>query len=89
LWEDIEQTAEGVMENEKKLRYAAALFALNTSAAFWRMQKGRTDLGSVEYKLMFLLYMHGERFSSQKKKTYYITVSLYVQTFIMVSRIKR
>jgi hypothetical protein len=29
LWEDIEQTAEGVMESEKKLQYVAALLALN------------------------------------------------------------
>jgi len=51
LWEDIEQKAEGVMENEKKLPYAAALFALNRSAAFCRMQKARTKLGNVEYNV--------------------------------------
>ena len=41
------------MENEKKLRYAAALFALNPSAAFCRMPKGRKKLGNVDYKLMY------------------------------------
>ena len=51
MWEDIEQTAEGVMENEKKLRYAAALFALNPSAAFCRMQKARMKVGNVEYNV--------------------------------------
>jgi len=51
LWGDIEQTAEGVLENEKKLRYAAALFALNRSAAFCRMQNAGTRLGIVEYNV--------------------------------------
>jgi len=77
------------MENEKKLRYAAALFGLNRSAAFCRMQKARTKLGNVESKLIFHLYMHSDRLSSQRKELCYVTVSLYVQTFIMVSHINK
>ena len=53
------------------------------------MQKARTKLGNVEYKLMFRLYKHSERFSSQRKEMYYATVSLYVQTFVVVCRINR
>ena len=51
--EDIQIAVEGIMKNEKKLRYAAALFALNQSAAFCRMPKGRKKLGNVDYKLMY------------------------------------
>jgi len=47
LWGDIEQTAEGAMKNKKKLRSAAALFALNPSTAFCRMQKARMKLANV------------------------------------------
>ena len=63
LWEDIEQTAEGAMKNKKKLRSAAALFALNPSTTFYRTQKARTKLGNVESKLMFHPYKHCEIFS--------------------------
>jgi len=48
LWEDIELPAGGVMENEKKLRYAAALLALNPSASFCQIQKARKELGIVK-----------------------------------------
>jgi len=47
LWGNLEQTAKGAMKNKKKLRSAAALFALNTSTAFCQMQKARTKLGNV------------------------------------------
>ena len=40
---NIEIAVEGIMKNEKKLRYAAALFALNPSAAFCGMPKGRKN----------------------------------------------
>jgi hypothetical protein len=33
-WGDMEKAAETVMKNEKKLRYAAELLALNPSTAF-------------------------------------------------------
>jgi len=39
------------MENEKKLRYAAAMFALNPSAAFSGMEKARTKVANVEYNV--------------------------------------
>jgi len=42
------------MENEKLLRYAAAMFALNPSAAFCRMQKARTKLGNLECNVSFV-----------------------------------
>ena len=51
--EDVEIAVERIMKNEKKLRYAAALFELNPSAAFCGMPKGRKKLGNVDYKLMY------------------------------------
>jgi len=45
--QDIQKAVEAVM-NGKKLRQAAALLALNVSAAFCIMQKARRKLGNVE-----------------------------------------
>jgi len=47
------QKAVGAVMNGKKRRYAAAKFALNSSAAFCRMQKARRKLGSVESHVEF------------------------------------
>ena len=85
LWEDIEQTAKGVMESEKKLQYVAALLALNRSAAFCIMQKARIKWEM--WNIMFHLYKHSERFSLQRREMCYVTVSLYIRTFIIVSHI--
>ena len=62
-----------------KLRQAVALFALNASSTFYRVQKTRKKLGNVESKLLFYLYMHRDRFSSPRKEMYYTNVLLYVQ----------
>jgi len=39
------------MESEKKLRCDAAMYALNQSSAFCRIEKARTRLGNVEYNV--------------------------------------
>ena len=60
-------------------RQAAALFALNASNTFYRLLKTRKKLGNVEFKLMFYLYVHCDRFSTPSKEMYYESVLLYVQ----------
>jgi hypothetical protein len=42
-------------EEQEEASKAAALFALNSSAAFFRVQKARKYLGNVESKPMFHL----------------------------------
>jgi len=47
------QKAVGAVMNGKKLRYAAAVFALNLSAAFCIMRKTRRKQGNVESYVEF------------------------------------
>jgi len=50
--QDIQKAVEAVM-NGKKLRLAAALLALNVSAAFCLMQRTIRKLGNVESHVQF------------------------------------
>ena len=83
------------MENEKKLRYAAAMFALNPSAAFSGMEKARTKVANVEYNVspirtLWHIFVTDEgNVLCNCITLYYVTVSLYVQTSTMLPHINK
>ena len=62
------------LKYEKKLPLAAALFALNLSAAFCGVQRARKELGNVESKLMDSRKCVFRQIFSTEEKLFYATL---------------
>ena len=74
----MQKAIEEAMKNEKKLPLAAALFALNLSAAFCGVHRTRKEMGNVESKLMDSRKCVFRQIFSTEEKQFYATLSILV-----------